>query len=54
MRELESRHYATGKALNEEQANLGKKELELGKCKAEREEVGGWKVGEEEGYESDV
>ncbi|KAI9634310.1 uncharacterized protein MKK02DRAFT_38986 [Dioszegia hungarica] len=54
MRHLEGQHYSTVKALTEEQATLGKKEVELGRCKSEREEVGGWKVGEEEGYESDV
>jgi kinetochore protein Spc24 len=54
MRHLEGQHYSTVKALTEEQATLGKKEVELGRCRSEREEVGGWKVGEEEGYESDV
>lgn len=54
MRQLEQQHYATGKALNEEQASLGKKEVELGRCRVEKEEIGDWKVGEEEGYESDV
>lgn len=54
MRQLEEQQYATGKALNEEQAGLAKKEIELGRCKGEKEEVGGWTVGEEEGYGSEV
>lgn len=54
MRQLEEQQYATGKALSEEQAGLAKKEIELGRCKGEKEEVGGWTVGEEEGYGSEV
>ncbi|WVQ82578.1 hypothetical protein IAT38_004708 [Cryptococcus sp. DSM 104549] len=43
---LEQQQYATGKQLNEEQANVAKKEVELGKWRAEKEEVGKMEVGE--------
>jgi kinetochore protein Spc24 len=44
--ELEQTQYSVGKQLNEEQANMGKKEVELGRWKSEKEEVGKWEVGD--------
>ncbi|WVR03202.1 hypothetical protein IAU60_000193 [Kwoniella sp. DSM 27419] len=47
VRQLEQQQYATGKQLNEEQALVAKKEAELLKWKAAKEEVEGVTVGEE-------
>ncbi|ORY22134.1 hypothetical protein BCR39DRAFT_552234 [Naematelia encephala] len=49
VRSLEGEQYALGKQLNEEQAGVSKKEVELGRVKGEKEEVGRIQVGEE-GY----
>ncbi|KAK8844688.1 hypothetical protein IAR55_006537 [Kwoniella newhampshirensis] len=46
VRSLEQQQYATGKQLNEEQAAVAKKEVELGKWRNEKEEVGKIEVGE--------
>jgi hypothetical protein len=42
VRDLEQKQYAAGKALNEEQSAVAKKEVELGRVKAERDEVRRW------------
>ena len=47
VRLLEQQQYAVGKQLNEEQAAVAKKEVELGKWKGEKEEVGRTEVGED-------
>ncbi|WWD22760.1 hypothetical protein CI109_107253 [Kwoniella shandongensis] len=46
VRSLEQQQYATGKQLNEEQAAVAKKEVELGRWKSEKDEVGKIEVGE--------
>jgi kinetochore protein Spc24 len=50
--DLEAQQYAAGKALNEEQALVSKREVELGRWRGEREEVRGEGVGEgvDEGF----
>jgi len=48
---LEQEQYATGKKLNEEQVGMSKKEVELGKWKGEKEQVGKWQVGEDDSYD---
>ena len=52
MRTLESKQYSLGKALNEEQAGMTKKEAELVRAKVEREEVGKGEIGEDEWIDS--
>ena len=47
VRSLEQQQYAVGKQLNEEQATVAKKEVELGRWKGEREEVRRKEVGED-------
>ncbi|WRT63336.1 uncharacterized protein IL334_000241 [Kwoniella shivajii] len=48
VRTLEQQQYATGKQLNEEQAAVAKKEVELGRWKNEKEEVDKLQIGEED------
>jgi kinetochore protein Spc24 len=45
---LEQEHYSTGKQLNEEQSAVAKKEVDLGRWKADREEVGKVVVGNDD------
>ena len=52
VRTLESKQYSLGKALNEEQAGMTKKEAELVRAKVEREEVGKGEIGEDEWIDS--
>ena len=52
VRSLESKQYSLGKALNEEQAGMTKKEAELVRAKAEQEEVGRGEIGEDEWIDS--
>jgi len=47
VRSLEQQQYAVGKQLNEEQAAVAKKEVEVGRWKGEKEEVGRKEVGED-------
>lgn len=47
VRSLEQQQYALGKQLNEEKAGVAKKEVEVGKWKGEKEEVGRKEVGED-------
>jgi len=47
VRQLEQQQYSVGKQLNEEQAGVAKKEVELGKWKSEKEEIGKVEVGED-------
>ena len=47
MRQLEHQQYSLGKQLNEEQNVVAKKEIELGKLKSEREDLGRVEVGED-------
>lgn len=48
VRQLEQTQYSVSKQLNEEQSAMGKKEVELGRWKGEKDEVGKWQVGDEE------
>lgn len=47
VRTLEQQQYSVGKQLNEEQAGVAKREVELGRWKAEKEEVGKKEIGED-------
>ena len=47
VRSLEQRQYAVGKQLNEEQAVVSKKEIEVGKWKGEKEDVGRPEIGDD-------
>ncbi|ODO00253.1 hypothetical protein I350_06882 [Cryptococcus amylolentus CBS 6273] len=47
VRSLEQQQYSTGKQLNDEQAAVAKKEVELGKWKASKEEIGKVEIGED-------
>ncbi|WVQ72350.1 hypothetical protein IAR50_001901 [Cryptococcus sp. DSM 104548] len=47
VRSLEQQQYSTGKQLNDEQAAVAKKEVELGKWKLAKEEIGKVEVGED-------
>lgn len=49
MRDLQDDQYRTGKSLNEEQAGVTRREAELGRARAEREEVRAWDVASEGG-----
>ena len=48
VRQLEAKQYSLGKALNEEQASVAKREAELGQVKLEREEIKGKDIGEDD------
>ena len=51
---LEQQQYTAGKSLNEEQANVAKKEAELIRVRNEREEVINTSVGDDETIDSRV
>lgn len=54
VRSLEHQQYSAGKQLNEEQGNVAKREVELGRVKAERDEVRRWDVAAGAGNDGQV
>lgn len=52
--ELEQKQYQASKALSEEQSASGKKEVELGRLRGEKEETARWEVGADDWHDPQV